>query len=403
MPERVAELNDRYYRFRLFKLASHYFEARWLKETKTFVESHNEDKKSPIKLLRKLRRYAKLTPCFVSTFYMLPNTFMAGKYKDKNWIDLPQLNEIDLLIVDESGQALPDVSAASFALAKKALIVGDTDQIEPVWSIPASIDRSNLALFDLLVNDNDYERWLDSGLLASSGNVMRVAQRQNNNHQFEHLQRGLYLTEHRRCFDNIISYCNDLVYQGMLEPQRGNNKENLPWGAMALYPVYSPSQSFGGSRGNPGEAKVIANWLKAQSQTLLAYAKLHDAKYQNMTDAEVLRQNIGIITPFKQQASLISNALRKKGIEGLTVGTVHSLQGDERLIVLFSSVYGENNKGSGKFYDAGTNMLNVAVSRAKDSFIVFGDPNVFGVNAAGSPSALLRQRLVLINAELEYA
>jgi hypothetical protein len=395
MLEQVAELNDRYYRFSLFKLATHYFEACWLKETKTFVESNDEDKKSPFKLLRKLRRYAKLTPCFVSTFYMAPNAFMAGEFKDNNWMDLPQLEGVDLLIVDEAGQALPDVSAASFALAKKALIVGDTDQIEPVWSIPASVDRSNLALFDLLRDEQDYDRWLESGLLASSGNVMRLAQRQCQYHQFEHLQRGLYLTEHRRCFNNIVDYCNSLVYQGVLEPLRGNAKHEVPWGTMALQPVHSPSQSFGGSRGNPGEAKTMASWIVTQYQTLLAYARQQDEKYQDMDDAEVLRQTVGIVTPFSKQAELIRYELRKVKIEGLTVGTVHSLQGDERLIVLFSSVYGENNKDSGKFYDAGPNMLNVAVSRAKDAFIVFGDPNVFGANVAGSPSGLLRQRLEL--------
>lgn len=397
MPEQVAELNDRYYRFRLFKLATHYFEGRWLKETRDFVESNDQDKKSPFKLLRKLRRYAKLTPCFVSTFYMLPNTFMAGEFKDRSWADLPQLEEIDLLIVDEAGQALPDISAASFALAKRALIVGDTDQIEPVWSIPASVDRSNLTLFDLLKDEQDYEQWLGSGMLASSGNVMRLAQRQCHYHQFDQLQRGLYLTEHRRCFNDIVSYCNDLVYQGVLEPLRGNAKHEVPWGTMALQPVYSPSQSFGGSRGNPGEAVVIAQWLVEQHQALLAYARQQDKEFQVMDDANVLRRAIGIVTPFSKQAGLIRAELRKVGIEGLTVGTVHSLQGDERLIVLFSSVYGENNKDSGKFYDAGPNMLNVAVSRAKDAFIVFGDPNVFGANASGSPSGLLRQRLVLIH------
>ena len=62
-----------------------------------------------------------------------------------------------------------------------------------------------------------------------------------------------------------------------------------------------------------------------------------------------------------------------------------------------SSVYGANNKNSGKFYDTGPNMLNVAVSRAKDAFIVFGDPNVFGSNVACSPSGLLRQMLVVIH------
>jgi len=396
IPEQVAEINDRYYRFRLFKLATHYFEGRWLKETKAFVESNDEDKKSPFKLLRKLRRYAKLTPCFVSTFYMVPKTFMAGEYKDGNWADLPQLEEIDLLIVDEAGQALPDISAACFALAKQALIVGDTDQIEPVWSIPASVDRSNLAMYDLLEDEQDYEQWLDSGMLASSGSVMRIAQRQCQYHQFESLQRGLYLTEHRRCFNDIVSYCNDLVYQGVLEPLRGNAKHEVPWGTMALHPVYSPSKSYGGSRGNVGEAKAIAMWLVEQYQALLAYARQQDKQFKNLDDASVLRRAVGIITPFSKQADLIRTELRNVGIEGLTVGTVNGLQGDERLIVLFSSVYGANDRDSSKFYDAGPNMLNVAVSRAKDAFIVFGDPNVFGANAVSSPSGLLRQGLVLI-------
>lgn len=395
IPEQVSELNDRYYRFHLFKLATHYFEGRWLNETKSFVENNGKDRKSPFKLLRKLRRYAKLTPCFVSTFYMVPTTFMAGETKDDCWVELPQLEEIDLLIVDEAGQALPDISAASFALAKKALVVGDTDQIEPVWSIPASVDRANLALFDLLKDEQDYEQWLESGMLASSGSVMRLGQRQCHHHQFDQLQRGLYLTEHRRCFNEIVSYCNDLVYQGVLEPLRGNAKSKVPWGSMALQTVYSPSQSFGGSRGNPGEAESIAQWLLGEHQALLAYARQQDKEYQTMDDAEVLRRAVGIITPFSKQAGLIRTELSKVGIEGLTVGTVHSLQGDERLIILFSSVYGENNKDSGKFYDSGPNMLNVAVSRAKDAFIVFGDPNVFGVNVAGSPSGLLRQRLVV--------
>jgi hypothetical protein len=52
-----------------------------------------------------------------------------------------------------------------------------------------------------------------------------------------------------------------------------------------------------------------------------------------------------------------------------------------------------NEKGTGKFYDRGPNMLNVAVSRAKDVFIVFGHSEVFGTENRGTPSGLLRPRL----------
>ena len=165
---------------------------------------------------------------------------------------------------------------------------------------------------------------------------------------------------------------------------------------MAMQAVSSPSQSFGGSRGKPGEAKAIVQWLVAEQDALLSYARLREKKYCEVDDATVLSKILGIINPFSKQADLIRSELRAASIEGGTAGTVHSLQGDERLAVLFSSVYGKNNKDSGKYSDAGPNMLNVAVSRAKDLFIVFGDPNVFGVITAGSPSGLLSQRLVLL-------
>jgi superfamily I DNA and/or RNA helicase len=330
----------------------------------------------------------------VSTFYMTPLTFMAGEFQDGVWRDIPLLGDTDLLIVDEAGQALPDVAAASFALAKRALVVGDTDQIEPVWSVPASVDRANLTLYNLLEDERSYDDfWLSSGLLASSGNVMRIAQRQCHYHQFPRLPRGLYLTEHRRCYDDIIGYCNALVYQGVLEPLRGNPKRPVPWGVLSMVSVEEPSSAYGGSRGNPGEAKRIAQWLRAERENILTYARQLDPKLVDKSDAEVLKTAVGIITPFSKQATLIRTELRRQGIDGLTVGTVHSLQGDERLLVLFSSVYGSNDRGLGKFYDRGPNMLNVAVSRAKDAFIVFGHAEVFGTESRGTPSGLLRQRL----------
>ena len=99
----ISEINDRVLRFKLFKLTTHYWEARWLLELESFLANRESDKKSPRKLLRKLRRFAKLTPCFVSTLYMLPSTFMAGVYQDNTWMDLPLYEQIDLLIMDEAG------------------------------------------------------------------------------------------------------------------------------------------------------------------------------------------------------------------------------------------------------------------------------------------------------------
>jgi hypothetical protein len=394
--DEVVEIGDRVLRFKMFKLATHYWEAVWLQELKSFIDNNENEANSPRKIARRLRRYAKITPCMVSTFYMIPSLLTAYEMKDGTWKNIPLFEEIDLLIVDEAGQALPEVSAASFAFAKKAIIVGDTDQIEPVWSVPTGVDRSNLAAFDLLKDEAHYDEfWLESGLMASNGNVMRVAQRQTAYHQFKQLQRGLYLTEHRRCYDKIIAYCNDIIYQGLLEPKRGNPKQNVPWGEMSFIEVTSPSVKFGGSRGNVGEAKAIANWLANNFVSIVAYARSQDNALIQVDDAIVFQQSIGVVTPFSKQAQLIRQKSKDSNLPTFTVGTVHSFQGAEKLIVLFSSVYGINDKSVGKFYDVKPNMLNVAVSRAKDSFIVFGDPNVFGVDSSGSPSGILRNRLEL--------
>lgn len=392
----VVEISDCVLRFKMFKLATHYWEAAWLQELKSFINNNENEANSPRKIASRMRRYAKILPCMVSTFYMIPSLFTAYEKKDRTWKNIPLFEEIDLLIVDEAGQALPEVSAASFAFAKKAIIVGDIDQIEPVWSVPAGVDRSNLVAFDLLKDEKHYDEfWLKSGLMASNGNVMRVAQRQTAYHQFEQLQRGLYLTEHRRCYDNIIAYCNDLIYQGVLEPKRGHPKKNVPWGEMSFVEVTSPSAKFGGSRGNVGEAEAIGNWLADKFANIIAYAREQDNTLIQVEDTVVFKKSIGVVTPFSKQAQLIKQKSKNFNLPFFTVGTVHSLQGDEKLIVLFSSVYGINDKNVGKFYDVKPNMLNVAVSRAKDSFIVFGDPNVFGVDTSGSPSGLLRNRLEL--------
>lgn len=90
-------------------------------------------------------------------------------------------------------------------------------------------------------------------------------------------------------------------------------------------------------------------------------------------------------------------ALRKQGIncsgdeDSLTVGTVHSLQGAERAIVIFSPVYSKHEDGG--FIDSDSSMLNVAVSRAKDSFLVFGDMDLFEIQPGSSPRGLLAKYL----------
>ena len=375
-PEALVNALDVGLRFHMFKLATHYWEARWLLE----VTQSIPHEKSPTKLRKRHYRYAKLTPCLIGTFNMIPDFFCASAKDGDGWKTIPLINTIDLLIVDEAGQALAPVAAASFLLAKKALLVGDTYQIEPVWSLTAGIDRANLSHHGLLTSERSYDQyWLQSSLLASSGNLMRVGQRQVAQHQFTDLEPGLYLTEHRRCYDTIITFCNQLVYHGHLEPLRGNPETDSALPLMGFVHHESVSQTTGQSRSNLEEAQVIRQWIQSNESLLKS--------------EEELGQALAIITPFAKQANVIQKVLREYGYASIPVGTVHRFQGAERPVVLFSSVYASNDQAIGKFYDRGSNMLNVAVSRARNNFIVFGHRDIFGASGLSTPSGLLMSLL----------
>lgn len=78
-------LADTQIRFPIFLLTTHYWEGRWLLEVEdSLQEIHKSGKKNGRKTLEKRwRRWMKLTPCVVSTFFMLPKE-MKGKRHDGN-------------------------------------------------------------------------------------------------------------------------------------------------------------------------------------------------------------------------------------------------------------------------------------------------------------------------------
>ena len=168
------DIMDTRLRYTAFKLATHYWEGRWLLEMREQFNTDYKESQSEEKQKKRWRRYAKLAPCFVSTLYTLPNLMRAFNRKHVTLFDF-----IDLLIIDEGGQVSPDISGATFALAKKALVVGDTQQLEPIWSITKSVDIGNLREKKVIITDDEdeIEAFFSTGLDASSGSLMKVAQR----------------------------------------------------------------------------------------------------------------------------------------------------------------------------------------------------------------------------------
>lgn len=404
-----AEL-DKTLRFKLFQLAVHYWEARWLLECEARADELRMQ--NPIRpktgmksVLPRWQRRMMLTPCVVSTLHSLPGHMTYSKFEGNNsYSNHYLINEIDLLIIDEAGQVAPDVAGASFALAKRALVIGDAHQIKPINQLLPAVDCGNLAESGLVSSTDDYNALIerDEGRDVTTGSVMRIAQQASRYRYLEGAEAGMFLREHRRCYDEIIEYCNTLCYKGLLLPKRGN-RNSEPYTRLPPMPSLGylhidgvAEVSPAGSRINQLEAQTIAQWLSDHCKQLESYYK------------KALHHIVGVVTPFRAQADLISQECAQLGInvgqdkDGLTVGTVHALQGAERKVIIFSQVYSRH--ADGQFIDSDPAMLNVAVSRAKDSFLVFGDLDVLSSAARGTPRRLLNDFLESrADAELAYS
>lgn len=384
--EALDQSLDTSLRFTMFQWATHYWEARWLEDCQA---QYAELKQQAVKTGRKStvqrwKRRMKLTPCMVSTFHSLPSHMTYSIFEGEGEFSYHYLTDhIDLLIVDEAGQVAPDVAGASMALAKRALVIGDVHQVKPVSVQLPQVDRGNLDQQSLVNSPEEYDVLSESGRLATNGSAMRVAQTASRYRYIQSAEPGMYLREHRRCLTEIISFCNDLCYDGMLLPKR-----DTPAKVSFLPPIGyvhvdgHVTSVAGGSRVNDLEAETIAAWLASERDRLTA-------AYDDLPFEKI----VGIITPFKAQAQLIQQKCRAKGIQidQSAIGTVHALQGAERPIILFSAVYSRHEDG--RFIDMDPALLNVAVSRAKDSFITFGDMDVISAASPGTPRHMLSRYL----------
>lgn len=350
-----------------FWLAVHFYECCWLISCEEGQIIDEDERFKSTMDIRDLywSQAPCLTPCFIVTAYMLPRLF---RIYTKDGVPKFDFERVDLLIVDEAGQVDVPIGLAGFAVAQRAVVVGDTKQLDPIWSFDEESDKE-IAL-EFLTDVNDWLMLKNAGSTASSdSSLMRLVTRVCP-WKYSEEEGGLLLTEHFRCSPEIIKYCNDLLYHNRLLPQRPLSSRDLnnPLRDTFLPMSYcivenSVSQAFGASRRNHAEATAIVKWLDM-------HFDLIRTKYQGRYEENNL---VGIVTPFAAQAKLIEKTLENEVpslSKLITVGTAHKLQGAERPVILFSCVYGNNDERS-SFIENTPKLMNVSVSRAIDVFMVF--------------------------------
>ncbi|ERN01585.1 probable RNA helicase SDE3 [Amborella trichopoda] len=98
-------------------------------------------------------------------------------------------------------------------------------------------------------------------------------------------------------------------------------------------------------------------------------------------DAEVGADDIGVITPYRQQVSKLRLALESMDLGGIKVGSVEQFQGQERQVIIISTVrstvkYDDFDKRHCLGFLSNPRRFNVAITRAISLLIIIGNPHI---------------------------
>lgn len=92
-------------------------------------------------------------------------------------------------------------------------------------------------------------------------------------------------------------------------------------------------------------------------------------------------EDIGVITPYRQQVLKIRSALQSFGRENIKVGSVEQFQGQERLVIIISTVrstvkHNEFDRIHYLGFLSNSRRFNVAITRARSLLVVIGNPHI---------------------------
>lgn len=272
---------------------------------------------------------------------------------------------IPWLFIDEAGQAVPQAAAGALWRCKRAVVVGDPFQIEPVVTTPDAIIKELGNHFDL--------KWeqMDSTL-----SVQRMADRVNRygwtmNDDWV----GSPLRVHRRCTDPMFSIANEIAYAGMMYNSTPSASTKLLM-----------ETAFVDIRGNVEAG--CRHYVTAQGEVIRKMILDEIDRQQALPD-------LFVISPFSEIPSKLRSELEKPlkaAVANLPqqmndkkvndwldthIGTVHTFQGKQAEGVILCLGLDSTKEGAAQWATSKPNLLNVALTRAKLRFVAVGDGQIW--------------------------
>jgi energy-coupling factor transporter ATP-binding protein EcfA2 len=266
--------------------------------------------------------------------------------------------EFGWLLVDEAGQALPQAAVGAVMRTKRTVVVGDPIQIEPVVILPDQLTDAICLRFGV-------EPLTFNPPTASAQTLADSATEYFGTFEtFGTREVGVPLLVHRRCSDPMFTISNSIAYENLMVQAKPQMQSTI-------------RDCLGQSRWIDVEGRGQDKWCQAEGEVVLDCLR--------RLRASGCAPDIYIVTPFVVVQDRLRELLRRDGLlEGWMsdpynwvrerIGTVHTVQGREAEAVIFVLGAPEAAQRGARGWAGGRpNLLNVAVTRAKEAVYVVGN------------------------------
>lgn len=236
----------------------------------------------------------------------------------------------DLVVMDEAGQCSIGYALIPILRGKRLILVGDEKQLRPVLSLSKEANKVFMKQHRI---PSIYNYNLSSILLLMK--------------EVDQYSKKILLREHYRCKRQIIDFCNQRYYGGSLIIKDQSNDQSV----FAIDVKQDKERRPAVKNTSMKEIETIINHIKENNIT-----------------------NCGVVSPFHNQAELMKEEFKRAGLEHIPTGSVHLFQGDEKSIIFCSMAINQysSNRTFG-WLKNNEELINVAMTRAKDQFYLVGD------------------------------
>lgn len=290
---------------------------------------------------------------------LLANAKIIVSTLAKTFTDPALLNlQPDVVVIDEASIApLPMLFYVCSLAKEKVLIYGDPRQLPPIK----------------LANTVAAEKWLKNDIFQEAG-----ATRCN-----PHDPRVQSLRNQYRMHEEIFRIVNTNFYDGELRNRKQEDKESKRYDD--LIPRAGHRAVIIDTSNSHACMSTERTGAKSWSRYNLYHIQILEKVLHDLMDEKYLEQkDIGIITPYRGQASFVREMLIESGFKNVDFGTVHSFQGIEKKYIILDLVEAPGGKKIGVLVNdkhemylgkeqndnKALRLLAVAFSRPKEKLVI---------------------------------